>query len=426
MPIQLRLLAGFYHAPARTASQLLDDGSWWPALLLAALMCVPFLVLNSGAQAWHLPAVMVAEYGPEVLEEGEGRGSGPVAPAHGVQAVRLASSPLQLFLLLVAFAIPAMLCAGTWSGRHIGSFGTLLRRDFGAACTGLLMAFAASHVPLALAGAWLLAQPPALKQASLGLVGNIWIACLVLFLVFAGFVARALWGLTAVSAAACAAAGGLAMFGGAWIYPALRPVLWMLTSPCLLFYLWNSSQGDLWAIGNAFRGRGSLRRRLEAAAINPHDADAQYQLGLLLAERRQYTEALERFTQAVKIDSTLAEAHYELGRIAREQKRLPEAIAHLDRAAGLNDKLNLHEVWREIGATYRDAGMRADAEAALRKFVERRAHDPQGLYLLGDVTADAAEARTLFERAVAAAVGAPAHRQRELRHWVNLARKRLG
>jgi hypothetical protein len=29
---------------------------------------------------------------------------------------------------------------------------------------------------------------------------------------------------------------------------------------------------------------------LEAAAVNPHDGDAQYQLGLIHQQRRQYSE----------------------------------------------------------------------------------------------------------------------------------------
>ena len=330
-------------------------------------------------------------------------------------------------MLLAAFCVPALICTGTWAGRHAGSFGTLLRRDFGSACTGVLMAFAASHVPFALAGLWLLSQNPSARIGHLALVGNVWIVSLGLFAVFVAFVARALWGLSYGTSAACAAAGLAAMAGGVFAYPAIRPVFWMLTSPCLLFYLWSASQGDLMAIGNAFRGRGSLRRRLEAAAINPHDADAQYQIGLLQMQRRQYTEARQRFEQAIQIDRDFAEAHFELGRIAREEKRLPEAIEHLGRAVALNDKLQMSDVWREIGATYVAAGQMDDAEAALRKFVSRREHDPEGLYLLGTVLAarEPAEAQALFARAVESVTAAPPHRRRELRPWANLARKRI-
>lgn len=424
MPNHLGFLAGFYYQPARTASELLDRGSWWPALLLAGLMCVPYIVLMSGPSPVLLPSLPLAEeLTPEALALMQQRFPSP--PPQGVAAVRFGSAPFQLLILIAAFCVPAMTALGTWSGRHIGSFGTLLRRDYGAACTSVLMAFASSHIPFALAGLWLLQQPLASRANGLALVGNLWILSLLLFVVFVAFVSRALWGLGIVSSAACASAGALAMMGGLWIFPAIRPLLFFLTSPFLLFYLWNAAQGDLSSISNAFRGRGNLRRRLEAAAINPHDADAQYQIGLLLAQRRQYSEAVARYEAAVKIDPTLAEAHYELGRIAREQKRLPEAIQHLDRAVALNDKLNLSDVWREIGATYRDAGMRQDAETALRKFVSRRQHDPEGLYLLGDVVPDPQEARDLFARAADAAAGAPAHLQREARYWARLAQKRL-
>ena len=129
----------------------------------------------------------------------------------------------------------------------------------------------------------------------------------------------------------------------------------------------------------------------------------------------------------MEIDKEFAEAHFELGRIAREEKRFAEAIEHLGRAVALNDKLQLSDVWREIGATYLAAGQLEDAECALRKFVSRREHDPEGLCLLGDVLAKSrpAEARSLFERAVEAAAAAPSHRQREMRPWANQARKRI-
>ena len=46
-------------------------------------------------------------------------------------------------------------------------------------------------------------------------------------------------------------------------------------------------------------------RMLEAATVNPHDGEAQYQLGLIHQHRRQRTEALQRFRNAVQIDPTL-------------------------------------------------------------------------------------------------------------------------
>ncbi len=427
---QLRFLAGFYFSPARTASRVLDEGSWWAATLLAAVMCLPFAVLMSNPQAWQMLPMLASELGtypPEQLEALMKAQAAFRAPEHGVMAIRLASSPFQVLLLLAAFFAPALICAGTWAARQAGSFSLLIQRDFGAACTGVLMAFAASHAPLALAGVWLINQPMPARQAGIGLVGDVWIGCLIVLIVFVAFLAQALWGVTIWAAAVCAGAGLAAMASGVWMYPFLRPILWMFASPCLLYYAWGASQGNLWAIGNAFRSRGNLRRQLEAEATNPHDADAQYQIGLLLSQRRQYTEAIQRFERAVKIDADFAEAHFELGRVARQQNRLTEAIDYLNRAARLNDKLQLNDVWREIGATHLAAGQLNAAETALRKFVDRRSHDPEGLYLLGEVlrVSHPAEAQELYQRAVESAIGAPAHVQREARHWASLASKRL-
>ncbi len=426
---QLRLLAGFYWSPARTASRLLDEGSWWAAALLAGLICLPFAVMMARPDAWQMLPLLASEHGtypPEHLEALIKAQAAFQAPEHGVMAVRLASSPFRALLLLAAFFAPALICAGTWAGRQAGSVGTLLQRDFGSACTGVFMAFAASHVPLALAGVWLVNQPLQARQAGIGIVGDVWIGSLILFAIFGAFVAQALWGLPYVSAAACTGVGFAAVAGGTWVYPVLQPLLWMFASPFLLYYAWSASQGNLWAIGNACRGRANLRRQLEAEATNPHDADAQYQIGLLLSQRRQHAEARQRFERAVKIDADFAEAHFELGRIARQQNRLPDAVEHLRRAASLNDKLQLSEVWREIGAVHMAAGQPDAAEAALRKFVDRRSHDTEGLYLLGEVLRESqpAEAQELYGRAVESAIGAPPHLQREARHWAALASKR--
>src|SRR5215475_10155107 len=100
---------------------------------------------------------------------------------------------------------------------------------------------------------------------------------------------------------------------------------------------------------------------LEAAVVNPHDGEAQYQLGLIHQQRHQYTEAIRRFQAAVAIDPTETDAHFQLGRIAREQGRLPDALAHLETVLGQDEKHNLSEVRRELGAAYLALGRLNDA-----------------------------------------------------------------
>src|SRR5260370_31984864 len=176
------------------------------------------------------------------------------------------------------------------------------------------------------------------------------------------------------------------------------------------------------------RRRQNLRRTLEGAAVNPDDGDAQYQLGLIYQQRRQYTEAIERFKNAVAIDSGETDAHFQLGRIALEQGRLPDALEEFRTVFDQDPKHKSSEILRELGALYVTARQYNDALPQLEIYVERRPYDPEGLYYYGlslEQTGDAARARELYERAIEAARTAPHFRKRYTAQWSRLAQKQL-
>jgi tetratricopeptide (TPR) repeat protein len=106
-------------------------------------------------------------------------------------------------------------------------------------------------------------------------------------------------------------------------------ILRWLTSPFLLFFVFYYLRGEFANLGAGLRSQQHFHRMLEAAAVNPHDGDAQYQLGLIYQQRRQYTEAIRRLNSAVAIDSGQTDAHFQLGRIAIQQGRLCDALEHL-------------------------------------------------------------------------------------------------
>jgi tetratricopeptide (TPR) repeat protein len=167
---------------------------------------------------------------------------------------------------------------------------------------------------------------------------------------------------------------------------------------------------------------------MEAATINPRDAGAHYQLGLILQYRRQYAEAISRFQRAVQIDKDETDAHFQLGRIAREQNRLQDAINHFAVALEQDDKHAHNEIWREVGATYLAASMFTEAGDALQTFVERRPYDPEGLYYYGKTLerlGEPQQALEVFERCVEAVKTMPYYRHGEQRKWHKLARERL-
>ncbi|HYE15225.1 MAG TPA: tetratricopeptide repeat protein, partial [Pyrinomonadaceae bacterium] len=184
-------------------------------------------------------------------------------------------------------------------------------------------------------------------------------------------------------------------------------------------------------IGELMRGqraRAAFRQNLEAATLNPADASAHYNLGLLHMQRSELTEARARFERAVEIDPSEADAHYQLGRIARSEGRLAEAIEHFGRAVALDDAHAQHEIWREVGATYLAAGQFDDARDALRRFIDKRESDPEALYLMGRAhfgLGDTRGAREWMQRCVEAVRTAPAYKYRADKRWLNEAQQFL-
>src|SRR6185295_7433863 len=113
-------------------------------------------------------------------------------------------------------------------------------------------------------------------------------------------------------------------------------------------------------------------------------AGAHYQIGLIHQQRRQVEQAEERFRKAVEIDPGEVDAHYQLGRLARQKGNGEEALRHFEAVVARDPAHARHEVWREIGNLYLEAGQAEHARWALEKYVGQRTHDPEGLYLMGD------------------------------------------
>ncbi len=201
-----------------------------------------------------------------------------------------------------------------------------------------------------------------------------------------------------------------------------------LFSPFLLFYAFSMFRGDIGDIGFSLRQRQGFRRSMEAATINPRDASAHYQLGLIYQYRHQYGEAIPRFEKAVQIAHDETDAHFQLGRIAREQGRLQDAINYFSIVLEQDEKHSHNEIWREIGATYLAASMFGEAKDALEKFIDRRPYDPEGLYYYGKTLEQLElrnEAQEIFNRCVEAVKTMPSYRYREHRKWDKLAREQL-
>lgn len=319
-------------------------------------------------------------------------------------------------LLVVAVVyVPGLLLLASLVGRAAG-LAVAFRRDYSPVLTCVAMAWTAVLLPLAVA---VRTAPPRV----LGLLAGLF-AVYLLVLIF--FAARTVFGAGNGAAAAIAAMSWIPVAAVVPVWDMLAGVVHMLASPFFLFYAIYYLGSEFRGLGDGLRSRQNYRRMLEAAAMNPHDGEAQYQLGLIHQQRRQVTEAIRRFEEAVRIDPTETDAHFQLGRIALDQQRLPEALAKFETVLKQDAKHSSSEIHRELGTVYVLMGRFAEAERELVLYTGRREYDPRGLYYYGralEGLGRTAEARAVYDRAVEAARTAPHYRQHLVARWSRLAQK---
>jgi tetratricopeptide (TPR) repeat protein len=364
-----------YYRPSRALSQILDTGSLMLAILAAALV----------------------SFG----------------------AARSARDTITVLVLLALLFVPACIAIiSLWD--HLGSLSVVLRRDYSPLLICILMCWVAAYLPAAIA-AYII---PAAAW---------WIASVALlyFLVLAILAVRTVFGTAAGRAAGTVLGGVIATGVGYELYETFGGALSYFSSPLMLFwlyYLFRPNLDSLTGLGGGLRSRQSFGRHLEALTVNPRDSDAHYQLGLIYQQRRNYTEAVARFTRAIEIDPSETDAHHQLGCIALEQKRYEDARKHFAAALALDNKHSSSEVWRGLGAADLQLGRTEQALAELETYIERREFDPEGLYWTGVALKKLGrvkEARDMFERAVQAARTAPAHRRRYTAAWGRQAKAEL-
>jgi tetratricopeptide (TPR) repeat protein len=199
-------------------------------------------------------------------------------------------------------------------------------------------------------------------------------------------------------------------------------------SPFLLLMLFFLLRGYLGEVTRTHQARANFKHNLEAATLNPADASAHYNLGLIHQQRGELDQARERFERAVHIDADEVDAHYQLGRIARAQNRWAEAIGAFEQVVTRDPTHAQNEIWREIGATYIAAGQFDDARDALERFLDNRQMDPEGLYLMGRAHAglgDRREAANSMQACIEAVKTAPAYKYRTEKRWLNEAQQFL-
>jgi len=313
-------------------------------------------------------------------------------------------------LILAAVYVPGVLVLSSIAGSGIA-----FHRDYAPMLTCTASAWTAASLPL-LVFAWF---QPRLLVAAIS-------AAFVYFLVLMFFAVRMVFGTGNGTALAMVSLSWIPLVGAYFLWNPLHYLLGWVASPFFLFYIFYFLRGELGDLGAGLRRGQTFRRNLEAATLNPHDGEAQYQLGLVYQQRRQLTEAMRRFHNAITADPSLTDAHFQMGRIARQQGRLKDALTHFQIVVTQDERHSRSEVLREVGALYLTARQFEDARSQLSEYVEHRPYDPEGLFYLGQALegmGNTKEARETYARADEAARVTPQYFRRAAARWGRLARR---
>src|SRR5260370_3442035 len=130
----------------------------------------------------------------------------------------------------------------------------------------------------------------------------------------------------------------------------------VLGSPFLIIVLFVLLRSYFGEIMGQQRSKAAFKQNLESATLNPADASAHYNLGLIHQQRGELDAAREGFERAVQIDNEGLRSHYQLGLIARQQKRFADPIRNFEQVVARDPSHAQHEICHEVGATYVAAG----------------------------------------------------------------------
>ena len=441
----LKYLFYLYLRPADALSGLMDKGNWLVAAGLVLLVSVGFyFTVNAKLEnVYRIPA-FAEFYNPSLSpEEDPAKAQAEFKQAQTKYREALANRPqipivgdyffsfftfepggfLRPLLSLLIFYCPLVILLMVLFG-GLGNFGVVFKREYATFSTCTMTAWAAAHLPFAVAGILLNTAPVSPINYLL-----MWTISGLLFGLFMVFAMRTVFGANYGISVLTVFIAWLAFPLSMYIFRFIPPCLF---SPFLLIFailfLGGFLRGEILDFGNAMRDKRNLKQFLHNATINPNDADARVQLGLIYLKRRQEEKALEYFREAFEIDKEEIDANYELGKLARKHGDLQEALNYFATVLGQNDQHSLSEIWREVGATYLDAEMLDEAREALEKFIERRPFDAEGLYYLGKVLKEQGEkeaAHEKFREAIESVKTAAYYRRAELRKWSRLAQKEI-
>jgi tetratricopeptide (TPR) repeat protein len=180
-------------------------------------------------------------------------------------------------------------------------------------------------------------------------------------------------------------AAAVAVFALSWF---TLPVFYLLSSflfalPLFVVFALMYLAFQRWRdVLTARRSDRNLKQQLRLLTLNPRDADAHYQLGLLHLKRRNLLEAENSFSNALAIEPGDADYHYFMGRTREFQSDWPRALEQYEETYRIEPEYGHGDIFREVGKSYLHTGKLEKALEFLNFFLENRASDPEARYWL--------------------------------------------
>jgi Tfp pilus assembly protein PilF len=401
------LLVRIFYNPLGAMAEIRARAPYFVGAILATVSTfIYFGFFNGGLQA--------------VLDAVRYPGS-PITVITLFKRVEGAAAPI---IFLAALFVPASLFAASLVERR-SSFTYLFKLEYAGLTSCVLYAWASAHL-IMLIPDWLLLDPGGMTQpsGSPAIQLAVWLAPIPYFMFLFAVAVRAVFKLTLPKTLAVLALSSLSLVGIVLI-PRL---MFLISSPFVIFFLIILLRNVFGDVFSAQRDRERFRQGLETATLNPADASAHYNLGLIYEQHGQVEEAKICFQRAIEIAPDEIDAHYHLGRIAREQGQPAEAIRYFDSVVIQDPHHSQNEVWREVGLTYFQAGQYEDAREALVRFLESRPTDAEGHYYYGlalHKLGRAEEAASAMKAVIEFVRTAPAYKYRLEKHWMNQAQSFL-
>jgi tetratricopeptide (TPR) repeat protein len=175
-------------------------------------------------------------------------------------------------------------------------------------------------------------------------------------------------------------------------------------------------------------GERVFQQHLHLLTLNPQDADAHHQLGLIHLKRRNFDAAARYFDNAIRIEGADPDYHYYRGRVHELLGEWPQALEQYEATYRLSPEYGLGDIFREVGKAYLLTGNAQKGMEFLNFFLQNRGSDPEGRYWLavgyrdlGDFSQMRIQLHLILEQARSN----PRFFRKEHREWIFRARSLL-